>query len=83
MSLRKIVLGIIIVWLCLMGIGSGFLCLLGLLLLLTWQGLGLSTLVLAVICVVCLGLAGLLLRRGVEGGGRPHGGHHQPQHDGL
>jgi hypothetical protein len=70
MSFRKVVLGMLIVWLCLMGVASGFLCLLALLVLLVSQGLGISTTVLAIICVVCLGSVCLLLRRVVEAEGR-------------
>jgi hypothetical protein len=49
--------------LSLTGIICGFLCLACLILLLFWQGIGVSSIVLALICLFCLGLAVILSGR--------------------
>ena len=60
--IRNLVLGVLVLWLSFMGIICGILCLLCLLLLLFWQGLSISTIVLAMLCLFCLGLATILAR---------------------
>jgi hypothetical protein len=63
MSLRKLLMTILVLWLGLVGIVCGFLCLACLILVLFWQGLGVSTSVLALTCLLCLGLAFVLTGR--------------------
>lgn len=76
MSLRKLVLGMLVLWLGLMGIVSGFLCLLCLILVVLWQGLGVSTMILALVCLFCLGLAVILAGRAATVAHRPPGKQH-------
>jgi hypothetical protein len=73
MSLRKLVLGILVLWLGLMGIVSGFLCLFCLILVVLWQGLEVSTLILALVCLFCLCLAVILAGRAASIARRPSG----------
>jgi len=63
MSLRKLLVTILVLWLGLLGIVCGFLCLACLILVLFWQGLGVSTSILALTCLLCLGLAFVLAGR--------------------
>jgi hypothetical protein len=73
MTLRKLLVTLLVLWLGLVGVVCGFLSLACLLLVLFWQGLGISTLILALACLFCLGLALLLAgRMSYEGlGDRP------------
>ena len=66
MSLKRIVLSLLVLWLGLMGIACGVLCLLCLIALLFWQGLGVGTAVLALLCLSCLGLAVMLSGRAAK-----------------
>ena len=77
MSLRKLVLGMLVLWLGLMGIVSGFLCLFCLILVVLWQGLGVSTTILALVCLFCLGLAVILAGRAATVAHRPAGKRHK------
>jgi hypothetical protein len=63
MSLRRVLVTLLVLWLGLVGIVRGFLCLACLLLVLFWQGLGVSTLILALACLFCLGVALVLAGR--------------------
>jgi membrane protein implicated in regulation of membrane protease activity len=68
MTLKRLLVTLLVLWLGLIGIVCGFLCLACLLLVLFWQGLGVSTLILALACLTCLGLALLLAgRKSYEG----------------
>ena len=68
MTLRKLLVTLLVLWLGLVGIVCGFLCLACLLLVLLWQGLGISTLILALACLLCLTLAVALAGRVVSEG---------------
>jgi hypothetical protein len=63
MSLRKLLVTMLVLWLGLVGILCGLLCFACLILVLFWQGLGVSTLILALTCLSCLGLAFVLAGR--------------------
>jgi hypothetical protein len=73
MSLRRIVLGLLVIWLGVMGIACGLLCLICLILYVLWQGLGISSIVLALLCLFCLGLAVMLSGRAAAATGKPGG----------
>jgi hypothetical protein len=60
MSLRKIILNLLALCLGIVGIACGLLCLVCLIALLFWKGLGVGTVVLALLCLSCLGLAVIL-----------------------
>jgi len=60
MSFRRIVLGMLVLWFSIMGVVCGVLGLLCLVLYVLWQGLGVSSVVLVVLCLFCLGLAVML-----------------------
>jgi len=66
MSLKRIVLSLLVLWFGLMGIACGVVCLLCLIALLLWQGLGVGTAVLALVCLSCLGLAVMLSGRAAK-----------------
>jgi hypothetical protein len=63
MKLRNVLVTMMVLWLGVIGIICGFLCLTCLVVLLFWQGIGVSTIVLALTCLCCLGLAFLLTDR--------------------
>jgi hypothetical protein len=60
MTLRNVLVTMLVFWLGLVGMVCGFLCLACLVLVVFWQGLGVGTLILALVCLLCLGLAFVL-----------------------
>lgn len=63
MSLKRIILSLLALCLGAAGIACGLLCLVCLIALLFWQGLGVGTAVLALLCLFCVGLAVMLSGR--------------------
>jgi hypothetical protein len=63
MSFRKIMIGLLTLWLGLMGIAFGLLFLLCVSLFLLWQGLSVSVIAFGLLCVSCFILGGIVLRR--------------------
>jgi hypothetical protein len=57
MTLRNVIVTMLVLWLGMVGIVCGFLCLACLILVLFWQGVGPSTVILALTSLSCLGLA--------------------------
>ena len=76
MSLQRIILSMVVIWLGIMGIACGILCLVCLMLYVLWHGLAISSVALAFICLLCLSVAVMLSSRaanrhepnGVRGG---------------
>jgi hypothetical protein len=66
MSFRRILIGLLTVWLGLMGIAFGMLFLLCVSLYLIWQGLSVSVIVFGLLCLSCFVLAGIVLWRGAS-----------------
>jgi hypothetical protein len=66
MSLRKIILNLLALCLGIVGVVCGLLCLVCLIALLFWQGLGVGTVVLALLSLFCLGLAVMLSGRAAK-----------------
>jgi hypothetical protein len=66
MSIKRIILSSLALCLSIAGIACGLLCLLCLIALLLWQGLGFSTAGLALLCLSCLGLAVMLSSRAAK-----------------
>lgn len=63
MSFRRILIGLLTLWLGLMGIAFGMLFLLCVSLYLIWQGLSISVIVFGLLCLSCFVLAGMVLWR--------------------
>ncbi len=63
MSFRRILIGLLTLWLGLMGIAFGTLFLLCVSLFLLWQGLSASVIVFGLLCLSCFILAGIVLWR--------------------
>jgi hypothetical protein len=63
MSFRKIIFGILTIWLALMGITFGALFVICVSLYLLWHGLSMSAIVFGGLCAACIALAGVALRR--------------------
>lgn len=66
--LRKVLLAMVVLWLGLMGVLTGLLCLFCMILLIFWQGLGVGTVLLAFVSLICLGLAFVFARLGTDPG---------------
>jgi hypothetical protein len=66
MSLRKIILNLLALCLGIIGVVCGLLCLVCLIALLFWQGLGVGTVVFALLSLFCLGLAVMLSGRAAK-----------------
>jgi hypothetical protein len=63
MSFRRILIGLLTLWLGLMGIAFGMLFLLCVSLFLFWQGLSVSVIAFGLLCLSCFVLAGMVLWR--------------------
>jgi hypothetical protein len=66
MSFRRIMMGLLTLWLGLMGIVFGMLFVLCVSLFILWQGLSVGVVVCGLLCVSCFTLAGIVLRRGAS-----------------
>lgn len=66
MSFRRIMMGLLTLWLGLMGIVFGTLFVLCVSLFILWQGLSVGVVVCGLLCVGCFALAGIVLRRGAS-----------------
>jgi hypothetical protein len=63
MSFRKIIFGILTLWLALMGMAFGALFVICVSLYLLWHGLSMSVVVFGALCMAFIALAGIALRR--------------------
>jgi hypothetical protein len=63
MSFRRILIGLLTLWLGLMGLAFGMLFLLCVSLFLFWQGLSVSVIAFGLLCLSCFILAGIVLWR--------------------
>lgn len=63
MSFRRILIGLLTLWLGVMGIAFGTLFLLCMSLYLLWQGLSASVIIFGLLCLSCFVLAGIVLSR--------------------
>ena len=66
MSFRRIIMGLLTLWLGLMGIVFGTLFVRCVSLLILWQGLSVGVIVCGLLCAGCFALAGIVLRRGAS-----------------